>query len=220
MSRISRLDRSEVTPDMAALFDKVFAQRGNVPNMFRVMAHRPEIFATMQAHFGAVLNTGTVSTKLKELIIVRTSQVNETPYCLASHTILARALGWTDDQLAHLADWPQPRRLHACRKGRPPPCRNRHPRCPRRHRRAVRRVAQFLLRGRNRRVALRHRPLQLLQPLQQRPANGANQTRRRRLRRASRIHSCNARDKPTRMPHPIPSQGLNRNRRSGVFLFA
>jgi len=107
MSRISRLDRSEVTPDLAALFDKVFAQRGNVPNMFRVMAHRPEIFATMQAHFGAVLNTGTVSTKLKELIIVRTSQVNETPYCLASHTILAKSLGWSDDQLAHLADWPR-----------------------------------------------------------------------------------------------------------------
>ncbi len=105
MSRISKLDRSEVTPDLAALFDKVFAQRGNVPNMFRVMAHRPEIFATMQAHFGAVLNTGTVSTKLKELIIVRTSQVNQTPYCLASHTILAKGLGWSDDQLAHLGEW-------------------------------------------------------------------------------------------------------------------
>ncbi len=107
MSRISRRDRSEVTPEISELFDKVFAQRGNVPNMFRVMAHRPEIFATMQAHFGAVLNTGTVSTKLKELIIVRTSQVNDTPYCLASHTILARSLGWSDDQLAHLAEWQQ-----------------------------------------------------------------------------------------------------------------
>jgi uncharacterized peroxidase-related enzyme len=106
MSRISRLDRSEVTPEMAALYDKAFAQRGNVPNMFRVMAHRPEIFATMQAHFGAVLNTGTVSTRLKELIVVRTSQVNNTPYCLASHTILARNLGWTEDQLANLAKWP------------------------------------------------------------------------------------------------------------------
>jgi uncharacterized peroxidase-related enzyme len=105
MSRISRLDRSEVTPELTALYDKAFAQRGNVPNMFRVMAHRPEIFATMQAHFGAVLNTGTVSTKLKELIIVRTSQVNDTPYCLASHTILARGLGWSDDQLSHLAEW-------------------------------------------------------------------------------------------------------------------
>jgi uncharacterized peroxidase-related enzyme len=105
MSRISRLDRSEVSTDLQKLYDRAFAQRGNVPNMFRVMAHRPEIFSTMMAHFAAVLNTGTVSTKLKELIIVRTSQVNQTPYCLASHVILARSLGWTDDQLAHLAEW-------------------------------------------------------------------------------------------------------------------
>ena len=107
MSRISRCERSEVTPDIAALFDRIYAQRGNVPNMFRVMAHRPEIFSTMQEHFAAVLNTGSVSTRLKELIIVRTSQVNDTPYCLSSHTILARNLGWSDDQLAHLAEWPQ-----------------------------------------------------------------------------------------------------------------
>jgi uncharacterized peroxidase-related enzyme len=105
MSRISKLERSEVTPDVASLYDKIYAQRGNVPNMFRTMAHRPEIFATMMAHFAAVLNTGTVSTKLKELIIVRTSQLNVTPYCLASHTTLARNLGWSDDQLGHLADW-------------------------------------------------------------------------------------------------------------------
>ena len=105
MSRISRLDRDQVSPELAALYDKAFAQRGNVPNMFRVMAHRPEIFATMQAHFAAVLNTGTLSTKLKELVIVRTSQVNDTPYCLASHTVLARNLGWTSEQIEHLAEW-------------------------------------------------------------------------------------------------------------------
>ena len=107
MSRISRLDRSEVAPDIVDLYDKVFAQRGNVPNMFRVMAHRPEIFSTIEAHFAAVLNTGTVPTRLKELIIVRTSQVNQTPYCLASHTTLARKLGWTDEQLASLPEWSQ-----------------------------------------------------------------------------------------------------------------
>ena len=105
MSRISKLERSEVTPEMNTLYDKIFAQRGNVPNMFRTMAHRPEIFSTMMAHVSAVLNTGTVSTKLKELIIVRTSQINVTPYCLASHTILARSLGWSEDQLDNLASW-------------------------------------------------------------------------------------------------------------------
>ena len=107
MSRISRVNRSEISEEMNALFDKIYAERGNVPNMFRVMAHRPEIFATMQAHFAAVLNTGTVPKRLKELIIVRTSQLNETPYCLASHTRLARGLGWSDDQLTHLAEWPR-----------------------------------------------------------------------------------------------------------------
>lgn len=107
MSRISRVSRNDVPEHLNALFDKIFAERGNVPNMFRVMAHRPEIFATMQAHFAAVLNTGTVPKRLKELIIVRTSQLNQTPYCLASHTRLARSLGWSDDQLTNLADWPR-----------------------------------------------------------------------------------------------------------------
>jgi uncharacterized peroxidase-related enzyme len=107
MSRIHRLDRTEVPEDMVSLFDKIFSIRGNVPNMFRTMAHRPEIFRTMMAHFDAVLNSGTVPVKLKELIIVRTSQVNQTPYCLASHTILARNLGWSDEQLTNLAAWPE-----------------------------------------------------------------------------------------------------------------
>lgn len=105
MSRISRLERSQVTPEMAALYDQAYQLRGNVPNMFRAMAHRPEIFMTMMAHFGAVLNSGTLPLKLKELVIVRTSQVNDTQYCLASHTILARNLGWSDEQLNQLANW-------------------------------------------------------------------------------------------------------------------
>lgn len=46
MSRISRLDSREVAPDLSALYDKAYAQRGNIPNLFRVMAHRSEIFAT------------------------------------------------------------------------------------------------------------------------------------------------------------------------------
>ena len=106
MPRISRLKRDEVLPGAVNIYDRYLRDRGNVPNMFRTMAHRPEIFSTMMAHFSAVLNTGTVSTKLKELIIVRTSQINVTPYCLASHTILARGLGWSDDQLSNLAQWP------------------------------------------------------------------------------------------------------------------
>jgi uncharacterized peroxidase-related enzyme len=102
MPRISRLNRNQVSGDSLAIYDRVLLDRGNVPNMFRTMAHRPRIFETIIAHMDAVLKTGTLSTALKELVIVRTSQLNCTEYCLASHTALARRLGWTDEQLAAL----------------------------------------------------------------------------------------------------------------------
>ncbi len=104
MPRISRLTRDEVARSTSTIYDRYLRDRGNVPNMFRTMAHRPEIFETIIAHMEAVLKTGTLSTALKELVIVRTSQLNRTPYCLASHTTIAKRLGWTDEQIVALDD--------------------------------------------------------------------------------------------------------------------
>jgi uncharacterized peroxidase-related enzyme len=56
----------------------------------------------MIAHMEAVLNTGTLPTSLKELVIVRTSQMNGCEYCLASHSLLAKKLGYSDAQIADL----------------------------------------------------------------------------------------------------------------------
>jgi alkylhydroperoxidase family enzyme len=80
MPRISRLDRSQVSPEVASIFDHFMKVRGNVPNMFRTVAHRPELLKTMIAHFRAVMETGTVPTRLKELLFVRTSQINRCEY--------------------------------------------------------------------------------------------------------------------------------------------
>ncbi len=78
--RISRLDRSQVEGSTAEIFDTYQKERGHVPNMFRTVAHRPEYLRTMIAHFRTVMNTGTVSTKLKELLVVRVSQMNRCEY--------------------------------------------------------------------------------------------------------------------------------------------
>ncbi len=102
MTRISRLGRREVTEAVGAIYDRYVRQRGNVPNMFRTVAHRPEILQTMIAHMEAVLNTGTLPTALKELVIVRTSQMNACEYCLASHSLIAKKLGYADEQIAAL----------------------------------------------------------------------------------------------------------------------
>jgi alkylhydroperoxidase family enzyme len=78
--RIRTLDRSEVDEQSQAIFDHYLKVRGNIPNMFRTVAHRPEILRTLIAHFRAVMETGTVPAKLKELVIVRTSQINRCAY--------------------------------------------------------------------------------------------------------------------------------------------
>ena len=80
MPRISRLDRSQVTDEVGAIYDHFMKVRGNIPNMFRTVAHRPEILKTLIAHFRAVMETGTVSANLKELVITRTSQINRCEY--------------------------------------------------------------------------------------------------------------------------------------------
>ncbi len=78
--RITRLDSSQVDAATAEVLDTYQKERGNVPNMFRTVAHRPEILRTMIAHFRAIMSTGTISPKLKELVIVRTSQINRCDY--------------------------------------------------------------------------------------------------------------------------------------------
>jgi len=80
MPRISRIDRASASPEAAEVFDHFMKTRGNIPNMFRTAAHRPEIMRTMVAHFRAVMETGTVPAKLKELVIVRTTQINRCEY--------------------------------------------------------------------------------------------------------------------------------------------
>lgn len=78
--RIRRMERSEVDAATGEIFDDYLKERGNIPNMFRTVAHRPEYLRTMIAHFRVVMNTGTVPKKLKELAVVRVSQLNHCDY--------------------------------------------------------------------------------------------------------------------------------------------
>lgn len=80
MARIKPLDRSEVNGKAQEIFDEFQQQRGNIPNMFRTLAYREELLETAHAHFSKVLFSGTVDIKLKEMLAVMVSQLNECSY--------------------------------------------------------------------------------------------------------------------------------------------
>ena len=78
--RVPRLAPESVAPPVREVFDAFVRERGKVPNLFRVAAHRPEIVATLRAHMNAVMGPGTVDVLLKELVAVRVSQINNCEY--------------------------------------------------------------------------------------------------------------------------------------------
>ena len=80
MARLTKLTKDQVTDEVREKFRQIGATRGNVPNMFRVYAHRPEILKTMMAHMDAVTNTGTVPVRTKELVATLVSRINSCEY--------------------------------------------------------------------------------------------------------------------------------------------
>jgi alkylhydroperoxidase family enzyme len=78
--RLPALAPDDVDGEVRAIFDAYLKHRGNIPNMFRTVAHRPKHLVTMVAHFQAVMGEGTVPPLLKELLSVRVSHLNHCRY--------------------------------------------------------------------------------------------------------------------------------------------
>lgn len=80
MARLTKLSKDQVAGDVRDVYSRVGQLRGNVPNMFRIYAHRPEILKTMVAHMSAITNSGTVPVKTKELVATLVSRINNCEY--------------------------------------------------------------------------------------------------------------------------------------------
>ncbi|HKK07835.1 MAG TPA: carboxymuconolactone decarboxylase family protein [Gemmatimonadota bacterium] len=78
--RIPRLPTDGNAAAVQAIFDRFLEERGNVPNMFRVVARREGHLTTMIRHFGAVMREGSVPRALKEMLSIRVSALNGCDY--------------------------------------------------------------------------------------------------------------------------------------------
>ena len=80
MARIRPPDPDELGQEAWDTFERFVSERGAVPNMFRTMALRAEIMRTAAEHMRAIFSTGTVDPRLKEMLAVRVSQINDCHY--------------------------------------------------------------------------------------------------------------------------------------------
>ena len=82
--RIRPRDTADVEGEARAVFNRLAADGGTVPNMMRTLAARPEYVASLAEHVHTVMTVGEVPPLLKELLAVRVASLNHCRYCLTS----------------------------------------------------------------------------------------------------------------------------------------
>lgn len=77
--------------DIRSRIVEVQEKSGFVPNIFLVLAHRPEEFRAFFAYHDALMEKpGGLTKAEREMIVVATSAVNDCPYCVVAHGAILR----------------------------------------------------------------------------------------------------------------------------------
>lgn len=91
MSRLNPTTPEEADSEAKAVLDKVGAQFGFVPNMFRTLASNPAVLDVVMTLQGKT--RGFLDAKTRHTIALAVSEANGCDYCLALHTYSSSELG-------------------------------------------------------------------------------------------------------------------------------
>jgi uncharacterized peroxidase-related enzyme len=104
-ARVTLLERQSVSPEAAQLYDALLAQRGVVPNMFKVLAHNPAIAQGVAGFLKPLLSDAALTGWYKELIAVRISILNQSEYAIRAHSASAKMKGASEEKIAAVKDF-------------------------------------------------------------------------------------------------------------------
>jgi uncharacterized peroxidase-related enzyme len=105
-ARVPYLNREDLAEADRAIFDNLAAERGGtVGNIFRALAHTPNLLRRFLGLGGELRNKTELDPKLRELAIVTVGRLTYAQYEFVHHWNLARQVGVTREQLEALADF-------------------------------------------------------------------------------------------------------------------
>jgi uncharacterized peroxidase-related enzyme len=81
----------DMPPDIRTRIEAVQEKAGFIPNVFLVLAHRPEEFRAFMAYHDTLMDKAEGLTKAeREMIVVATSAANQCQYCVIAHGAILR----------------------------------------------------------------------------------------------------------------------------------
>src|SRR5258708_20276954 len=108
-ARVPYLNREDLAEADRVIFDNLAADRcRTVGNIFRALAHTPNLLRRFLALGGELRNATALDPKLRELAIVTVGRLTDAQYEFVHHWNIARRVGVTREQLNELADFDKP----------------------------------------------------------------------------------------------------------------
>lgn len=102
MAVVSYISNQDAAEKVKPVFEGMQKKLGAVPNVFRAMAHNPDMLEAFLA-LNATLPRTQLNGKLRELAYIKTSELNECDYCLHHHRALGKKAGLNDRQVTETA---------------------------------------------------------------------------------------------------------------------
>jgi AhpD family alkylhydroperoxidase len=97
--RIPLLERDQVSPEIAAVYDTLLQLRGVVPNMFKTVAHAPALALGIAGFLKSLLSDSALPGWYKELVATRLSVLHKSSYAVSAHALSAKQKGASDAQI-------------------------------------------------------------------------------------------------------------------------
>jgi alkylhydroperoxidase family enzyme len=94
----------DANPEQAAVYEGVTRQWGRISNFSKVLAHQPAALAGWMLPNGAIRLDNVKGdpdyVKVLQLVIIKTSSLNKSAYCMSHNVPLGKKIGLADEQIA------------------------------------------------------------------------------------------------------------------------
>lgn len=105
MARLPYLQNDQVDPKVREMFDKIESGGGRIVNVYRVLAHAPEICRAFIRFGNRLLFKGVIPPNLRELTILLVSERTDAHYERTKHWEIALGAGVSQNQIDAVKTW-------------------------------------------------------------------------------------------------------------------
>ncbi len=105
MARVAYLNNDQVDPKVREMFEKIESNGSQVVNLYRVLAHAPDLCRSFIRFGNRILYKGAIPPVLRELTILLVSERTDAGYERTKHQAIALKAGVSRQQVDEVKAW-------------------------------------------------------------------------------------------------------------------